>query len=511
MISLKAEYRTAKSLQAEILAIFVFQDIATFQRQIKELKDSYPSVATSFKSSTFAGKSGETLLLFPSDSKVKKLLLVGLGKANSLTLEHLRRAAATASQEGNRLRATTLSLLEPDHEAFTLHDELADGPVYHVTCGLSEGAALALYRFDKYISSRDNRITVKEVRLITLHKKRLVHARQGVRRASIVCNGTILARDLQNAPGNEIYPESLAAIARRTGKDAGFRVRIFNESQIRRLRMGGLLGVSMGSSKPPRFVVMEHNRASRSRATVVLVGKGVTFDAGGISIKPAANMAEMKMDMSGAAAVIGTMQAAARLKLPLHVVGLVPATENLLGGSALKPGDILRHHNGKTSEIDNTDAEGRLILADALSYASKFKPDLVIDLATLTGACVVALGHVATGMMGNDQTYMDRLTQSGSRTYERVWQLPLFEEYERLIRSDVADVKNVGGRWGGAITAALFLKKFIGEYPWIHLDIAGTAITEESFHYIPKGGSGVGVRLLIDFLSQWNKTARNNG
>jgi leucyl aminopeptidase len=269
--------------------------------------------------------------------------------------------------------------------------------------------------------------------------------------------------------------------------------------------MGGLIGVSQGSDKPPRFIVMEYNGAKKRVPTVALVGNGVTFDSGGISIKPAGNMAEIKMDMSGAAAVIGTLQTAARLKLPVHIIGLVPATENLLGGSSLKPGDILRHYNGKTSEVDNTDAEGRLILADVLAYAARYKPDVVIDLATLTGACVVALGHFATGMLGNDQQMMDRLKESGERTYERVWQLPMFDEYEKLIKSDIADVKNVGGRWAGAITAAMFLRKFIGDYKWVHLDIAGTAIIEESSDYIPKGGSGVGIRLLTDFLRHWER------
>jgi leucyl aminopeptidase len=226
----------------------------------------------------------------------------------------------------------------------------------------------------------------------------------------------------------------------------------------------------------------------------------VTFDSGGISIKPAANMGEMKMDMSGAAAVIGTFQALADLQLPVHVVGLIPAVENMPSGTAMKPGDIVRHYNGKTSEVDNTDAEGRLILADALGYASHYKPDVVIDLATLTGACVVALGHLATGMMGNDQGAMDALKTAGEVSYERVWQLPMFDEYEKMIKSDVADVKNTGGRWGGAITAGWFLKKFIGDYKWVHLDIAGTAILEENMDYAPKGGSGVGVRLLIEFL-----------
>jgi leucyl aminopeptidase len=216
-------------------------------------------------------------------------------------------------------------------------------------------------------------------------------------------------------------------------------------------------------------------------------------------------MAEMKMDMSGAASVIGTMEAAARLGLPVHLVGLIPSTENLLGGSAVKPGDIITHYGGKTSEVDNTDAEGRLVLADALVYASNYKPYAVIDLATLTGACVVALGSHATGMMGNDQALMAALKTAGENTYERVWELPLFEEYGELIKSDVADVKNVGGRWAGAITAAWFLKKFVGDYKWVHLDIAGTAILEEPFPYAPKGGSGVGVRLLVSFLKNWKR------
>jgi leucyl aminopeptidase len=214
-------------------------------------------------------------------------------------------------------------------------------------------------------------------------------------------------------------------------------------------------------------------------------------------------MAEMKMDMSGAAAVIGAFEAVARLKLPVHVVGLIPAVENMPSGSSLRPGDIVRHFNGKTSEVDNTDAEGRLILADALGYAERYKPAAVIDLATLTGACVVALGHHASGMLGNDASLMKKLEAAGEATYERVWQLPLFDEYEKLIKSDVADVKNTGGRWAGTITAAMFLKKFIGSYKWVHLDIAGTAILEENGDYTQKGASGVGVRLLTEFLTRW--------
>jgi leucyl aminopeptidase len=226
----------------------------------------------------------------------------------------------------------------------------------------------------------------------------------------------------------------------------------------------------------------------------------VTFDSGGISIKPSAGMAEMKMDMAGGAAVIGTFQAAAALRLRVHLVGLIPAVENMPSGSSLRPGDILRHHNGMTSEVDNTDAEGRLILADVLSYADRYRPSVIIDLATLTGACVVALGHHAAGMMGNDRKTMTLLQRAGERTHERVWELPLFAEYEKLIKSDVADVKNTGGRWAGAITAALFLKRFIGKNRWVHLDIAGTAMQEEAGPYTQRGGSGFGVRLLVQFL-----------
>jgi leucyl aminopeptidase len=368
---------------------------------------------------------------------------------------------------------------------------------------LAEGAWLGLYRFDKYVTTKKN---ADEGSLLHLHLasdrpawKRILPA--ATETASIVCSATVLARDLANAPGNEIHPESLADAAQASGERCGYSVTVWRESELREHDMGGILAVGQGSARPPRFMILEYGNAAKR--PVVLVGKGVCFDSGGISIKPSAGMAEMKMDMSGAAAVIGTFDAVARLGFDVHLVGLIPAVENMPSGTALKPGDIIRHHGGKTSEVDNTDAEGRLILADALAYADSLKPAAVIDLATLTGAVVVALGHVVTGMMGTDSSLMDKLRAAGDRTYERVWELPLYEEYERLIKSDVADVRNVGGRWAGAITGALFLKKFIGSYPWIHLDIAGTAMTEESSEYVPKGGSGVGVRLLTEFLRHW--------
>ncbi|HCV43200.1 MAG TPA: leucyl aminopeptidase, partial [Bacteroidetes bacterium] len=471
------------------------------------LKRMVSGIDSQLDASSFRGKEQEVLLLYPSNTTARRMMLAGLGKSEGLNLERLRRSSATAAKSAKTEKAEVLALFEPDPDHLeTLKSDSGTSLWENVATALAEGAVLGAYKFDKYISKEKNSSpSFKSIVLISDNARRMRAMKAGMKFAQVLCEATCFARDLENAPGNEIYPESLARKARESGRRYGFKVTVFDEKRIKRLGMGGLIGVSQGSDKPPRFIVMEHNDGKKRLPTIALVGKGVTFDSGGISIKPSANMAEMKMDMSGAAAVIGTMQAIAQLKLPLHVVGLVPATENLLGGSSVKPGDILRHYNGKTSEVDNTDAEGRLILADALAYAAKYKPDVVIDLATLTGACVVALGHFATGMLGNDQQVMDRLKESGERTYERVWQLPMFEEYEKLIKSDIADVKNVGGRWAGAITAAMFLKKFIGNYRWVHLDIAGTAIMEESLDYIPKGGSGVGVRLLTDFLRHWKR------
>ncbi len=356
------------------------------------------------------------------------------------------------------------------------------------------------------MTEKENRgVKLQELILLAPDRTSLDPVKDGIREARILCEAVTFARDLENAPANEIYPETLAEAVRRSARRHGYRAEIWDKKKIERAGLGGLLAVNSGSDKPPRFVILDYN-PGRNTDTVVLVGKGITFDSGGISIKPANGMSEMKMDMSGAAAVIGTIEAAARLGLPVHVVGLISSTENLLGGSAMKPGDIVTHYGGKTSEVDNTDAEGRLILADALAYASRYKPKAVIDLATLTGACVVALGHVVTGMMGNDEKLMGDLTTAGEKTYERVWPLPMFEEYAKQIKSDVADVKNVGGHGGGAITAAFFLKKFIGDYKWAHLDIAGTAILDEALPYAPKGGSGVGVRLLVEFLKNWKSS-----
>jgi leucyl aminopeptidase len=453
----------------------------------------------------FTGKAA-TSCSFLSEGKlpVPRVILAGLGAPERISAETFRRAASLAASaaQSKKLKDLTFVLPPPVKGA-------KDGPDPARTAkALAEGAILGTYRYDKYLTggAKKNR-TLARVEILGNDDRDAAPVRKALREAGIVCEAVRLARDLENAPPNELYPETLAAAARESGTKHGYRVTVWDEKKIRQTGFGGLAAVSAGSDRPPRFIVMEYSGGPGKGAktgdleTLVLVGKGVTFDAGGISIKPASGMAEMKMDMSGAAAVIGTMEAASRLNLPVRLVGLVPATENLLGGAAMRPGDIITHYGGTTSEVDNTDAEGRLILADALAYARTLKPAAVVDLATLTGACVVALGAHATGMMGNDEALMAQLKAAGERTFERVWPLPIFEEYEKQIKSDVADVKNVGGRWAGAITAALFLKRFVGDGPWVHLDIAGTAILEEAQPYSPRGGSGVGVRLLVDWIA----------
>ena len=484
-------------ISTDLLTAFIFQDEKLFKQKSDDLISLFGApLQSALSSKDFSGKEGETLHLYTGNKRSPRLFVVGLGESKKFTIEKLRRAAATAAKKGNSLKVTSVGIEIPDTEV-VLPESIED-----VALAMSEASLLSLYKYDKYISKAKDGKKLSRIEFITASKY-TSEIQQGVRQGQTIAEATIHARDLSNAPGSEIYPETLANDAKQLGRKMGFSVTVFDKKKILSLRMGGLIGVSKGSDKDPRFIIMEYGKQYKKRGTIILVGKGVTFDTGGISIKPSAGMAEMKMDMAGGAAVIGTFHALPELKLKRHVIGLIPSVENMPSGSAVKPGDIIRHYNGKTSEVDNTDAEGRLILADALSYASTYKPSVVIDLATLTGACVVALGHYASGMMGNDQEVMDALETAGEKTYDRVWQLPMFDEYEKLIKSDIADVKNVGGRWAGAITAGWFLKKFIGDYKWVHLDIAGTAIQEANQDYIPRGGSGAGVRLLIEFLRNW--------
>ena len=435
----------------------------------------------------FSGKPGETALLYGQEGPAPRLLLVGLGAKDIATPEKLRRAAATVAR-----RARTLKL----REAALSLPTLPDTGTREAARAAAEGATLGVYRFVKHKSAADGH----ELGTFWLvaDEGELEEAQEGADLGAKVAAGCVFARDLANEPSNVATPEYLADQARRIAEKYGMDLDVLDRAGIEAEGLTGLATVGRSATNEPRFIMLEHRKGGEE-APLVLVGKAVTFDSGGISIKPTAGMEDMKFDMSGGAAVLGAMEAVGALDLPLNVVAIVPATENLPGGDAFKPGDVLEMHSGKTVEIVTTDAEGRLILADALSYARRYEPSAVIDCATLTGACVVALGSHASGLMGNDEDLISEVQAAGEKTGERAWPLPLFDEYTEQIKGDTADIKNSGGRGGGAMTAGAFLEQF-ADYPWAHLDIAGTAYGKKGNAYTTKGATGVPTRLLVEFL-----------
>lgn len=456
----------------------------------------------------FKGKNGQSLLLYPDSSGSKgslaaqRLLLVGIGKTKDIQrselLEALRISGGVIAQTALKTKTTDIMVALPDY--------LETVPVNGAE-QIVEGILLGDYQFLKYKKSEKPEESFPGIKKITLvSKKNTSGVRSAAKRAQYVSEAALSARDMANEPGNKWTPQSFADYAKQIARQSSLKCKILNEEDMKKAGMGGILAVSQGSAVPPKLVILEHVPERYSK-TILLVGKGLTFDSGGISIKPALGMQEMKYDMCGGAAVLSAMQALAIEKPGVRVVAIVPSSENLSGSRAIKPGDVIIHHNGITSEVVNTDAEGRLILADALSYGIKrFKPDCVVDLATLTGAVIISLGHHRTGMMCNNDRLAEKLIESGSLCGEPLWRLPLGEEYSKQIESEVADIKNVGGKEGGSITAAAYLEKFVGDTPWAHLDIAGTAWDFTKKTYIPKGPSGTGVRTLIDFIRKWKQT-----
>lgn len=441
------------------------------------------------------------IMILPTYGKIPsgRVMLVGLGRRNDVTSDRIRQAASVTVGSARDAGITEITSII-DSVTISASDRKEWYQAY------VEGCLLALYKFQKYkkVSPEDR----KEPGVLTLlfsdsEESRI--AKVSVKNGNIIADAVSFTRDLVNTPAQDKPPFVLADIARRSAAEHGLQCRILSAQEIKKLGMGGILSVAKGSSQPPKFIILEYNARAKKQDTIVMVGKGVTFDSGGICLKPAKDMDQMKSDMSGGAAVIGAMTAISEMKLPHRVIGLIPCTENMPGGSATKPGDIVKLYSGTTAEVVNTDAEGRLILADALGYAEKYKPDAVIDLATLTGSCVIALGTVATGMMGNNDELKRRVKIAGEKTWERVWELPLWEEYHEQIKSDIADMKNSGGPHAGAITAACFLNKFTRKYPWVHLDIAGTAWSDKNSTYIQKGATGVGVRLLIQLVQDWTR------
>ena len=436
------------------------------------------------------------------------VLKIGIGKKEKYSLDKVRRAAAKLVSQAKTLKKKKISL-----ELGGFPDEFSTA---ETAAAVVEGARLSDYSFEKYKSkvmeasakqrggSALGGKKIDSLTLVSKNSKDFSSARRAMHEAEVICEGVYFTRDLANEPPNVMTPPYLAAQAKKMAAQNNLTCRVLGLNEIRKLKMGGVIGVSQGSSYPPQFIILE-NKVQSKEKPIVLVGKGITFDTGGISIKPSNDMDKMKFDMCGAAAVIGAMKVIANLKIRAKVVGLAPVCENMPGSKAQRPGDVIRISNGKTVEVLNTDAEGRLILADALSYAKKYKPRVLIDIATLTGSCAATFADLATGLMGTDEALLEKIKEAGRDTGERCWELPLWDEYTDHIKATFADIQNIGKKYAGAITAGMFLKEFADHTKtWAHLDIAGTAWNESGPKPLsPIGATGVGVRLFVRLIQKY--------
>ena len=472
-----------------VVGVFESKKMTESAKELDSLSEGY--IKDILSQGDLEGKSNTTLLLHKVPGvQSKRVLLIGLGKEQEFNYS----AFITAAQAAFRVLGSTGIT---DCTLF-----LADLPVKDcdIAWKVTQIAKLAVdsnYRFDQLKSNPEEIKKPLRKIIISLHgKEDLAAGEQALSQGAAIAHGMSLTKNLGNLAPNICTPSYLADQAKELGKSYKLKVTILDKKDMEKQKMGALLAVARGSHQPPKLIVMEYQGKGKKEKPIVLVGKGVTFDTGGISLKPAAEMDEMKYDMSGAASVLGTIKAVAEMNLPINVVGIIPATENMPGGSATKPGDVVTSMSGQTIEVLNTDAEGRLILCDALTYAERYEPKVVIDIATLTGACVIALGNIATGLMSNDEELAQELITAGEQSADRVWQLPLWDDYQELLKSNFADMANIGGRAGGTITAACFLSRFTKKYQWAHLDIAGTAWKSGK----EKGSTGRPVPLLAQFL-----------
>ncbi len=459
----------------------------------------------------FKGNTGECKSFIREKAKKSEVLIaVGLGKKEKFTSAVLRTASSSLVKAASNFKSVASHLLDA-----VKSEKPKDRPAF--IQAHAEGLILGSYKYSKYKSQSGtpkgkSSKTRKDKPDVELSQVFLVASKNSqnnklLSNAKAIAEAVLFARDLVNEPGGSLTPQQFVSHTQALARKAGIRSKVWNKAAIEKAGMGGLLGVNRGSSQPPRFLELHYTPKAKASGHLALVGKGVTFDSGGLSIKPANYMMTMKCDMSGAAAVVSAIYAIAKLRLPIKVSAYTPLTDNMLGGDATRPGDVLITHNKKTIEVLNTDAEGRLILADALSIASKAKPDAIVDLATLTGACVVALGEDIAGLMGNSEGFVSQIKDASKSTDEKVWELPLVEEYKPMIESTVADMKNIGGNYAGTITAALLLQEFVDEkIPWAHIDIAGPAFKESGAVI---GGTGFGVRLLVELASNFKKPKVN--
>ena len=490
-VELSLEASSPEKVRTGVLVVGAYSDGTLPPPSQKIEEASKGKLSAVLKRGDLNEKAGSSLMLYDLPGiDAERVLVVSLGKPNELGDKTFRDAlsgAAKALTDGAAKDAVvTLADIEVPGRSQVWRLQQASRL-------LADGA----YRFDAPRAKSDKKERgARKVSLLTSDKAD-DKAKTAVRRGQAIAEGMALAKDLGNLPGNVCNPSYLADTARAMGKEFNFDVQVLEREDMKKLGMGAALSVGQGSAQPCKFIVMNYKGGESSTAKpVVLVGKGVTFDSGGISLKPGANMDEMKYDMCGAASVFGAMQTIARLELPLNVVGIIPAVENMPGSNATRPGDVVTSMSGQTIEILNTDAEGRLALADALTYAERFNPDVVIDIATLTGACVIALGNVTSGLFASDDELADQLLEAGNDSGDRAWRLPMFDEYQDLLKSNFADMSNLGGRPAGSITAACFLKRFANNFKWAHFDIAGTnAVSGDA-----KGATGRPVPLLTEFL-----------
>src|ERR687886_1887926 len=497
MVQIKVERsRIDQKKKISILVIGIFEN----EHDFTQLNEVDPSLATTvdeiINNKEFKGVLGSNIILYTmGNGAIKKVMLIGLGKREKFTNETARIIAGKAALKAKEMGLTDISVIP-------FSNKLDEGLIE----AIAEGILLSLYSFKQYKTNDEasNSSGLRQVTLITNSESS--NYQEIINHVNLVIQAVFFARDLGNLPPNECSPAYLANVATSLGNEYQMKTRIIERYEMESIKLAGIVAVGKGSNNPPKMIIVEYNGAHGEQRPYLLAGKAVTFDTGGISLKPGDKMDEMKFDKCGGCTVLGILKAASSLKIPVNIVGIIPCVENMPSATSYRPGDIIQMHNGKTVEVLNTDAEGRIILADAISYGiSSYNPKAIIDLATLTGACIIALGANVAAAIGTSKELITNLTRISQETGEKIWELPLFDEYHDQLRSNVADIKNIGGRPGGAITAAAFLSNFTDNIPWVHLDIAGTAWTQEGTYersYNPKGATGFGLRTIVKLLKE---------
>ncbi|MBK9708896.1 MAG: leucyl aminopeptidase [Acidobacteria bacterium] len=488
-MEVKADTRKFHEIECDALVVGLFEGEKPLEGDLAEIDKRTEGVISSLiETGEFSGKSGESAYVHNTGGlKARRLLLMGYGKKEEFSADNVRRMAGAAARTLRGKKSRTF--------AFLRRSDLNIGESAQAA---TEGALLSLYDIDKYHTSDKTENHLDQMILIT--GDGVDELRAGIETGRIIAEATNFARDVINEPANIMTPTELARRAEDTAHSYALELDVLDEARMKDLGMGSLLGVAQGSAEPAKLIVLRYTPKTESDETIAIVGKGITFDTGGISIKPADGMEKMKYDMAGGATTIGAMRAIAQLKPAVNVIGIVPATENMPGGRSQRPGDVVRAMTGKTIEVINTDAEGRLVLADAVAYARKLGATKIVDLATLTGAVSIALGDVYVAVLGSDQTWIDEIISAGKKAGEKIWQLPLDKEYREQIKSEIADIKNIGGRKAGTITGAYFIREFVEDTPWAHLDIAGTAWNDSNKPHLSAGPTGVCVRTLVKLV-----------